>query len=94
MNRQQITTRHGLNIEIMTAKAPVRVVNKAKRLIVKLVENEITRGMRPKILKRKRRWFSYRVNNNYRILVQRTRCKSGPYYCFSHAEFDHWISQH
>ena len=94
MNCQKIATRNGVNIEVMIAKAPVRIVNKAKGLIVKLVEKDMTRGMRPKILKRKRKWLSYRVNHKYRILVLRNRCSAGPYYCFSHAEFDHWISQY
>ncbi|BAC94957.1 hypothetical protein [Vibrio vulnificus YJ016] len=49
--------------------------------------------MRAKVIQRKKRWLSYRVNRNYRLLVRRSCCHSGPYYCVSHDEFEFWAKQ-
>ncbi|MCG9781342.1 hypothetical protein L1D52_03170 [Vibrio brasiliensis] len=94
MNRQQTIVKNEMRIKILIAKAPNRVVIKAKQMIIKLINNEVARGMRPKVLKRNKNWLSYRVNRKYRVLVLRSNGISGPYYCLSHAEFDHWVNKH
>ncbi|MUK45122.1 hypothetical protein GNP79_08160 [Aliivibrio fischeri] len=94
MNQQQITVESGVKIKIITPKAPPLIINRAKKLISKIFVQDILRGMRPKVIQRNKKWLSYRVNRKYRLLVLRTRCNTGPYYCLSHTEFDHWVNNH
>ncbi|WP_193252104.1 hypothetical protein [Vibrio navarrensis] len=90
MKIQNITNKQGVTMTLIITKAPSCIVNKAQRLILRLREHDIVGGMRPKVIQRDRRWLSYRINLNYRLLVRRSCCHCGPYYCVSHAEFDHW----
>ncbi|WP_422938777.1 hypothetical protein [Vibrio splendidus] len=94
MNHRQITAKEGVTIKIITQKAPHQIINRAELLIRKILANDILRGMRPKVIQRGKKWLSYRVNRKYRLLVLRTGCNIGPYYCLSHTQFEHWINHH
>lgn len=94
MERHKVIVQDKVSVELVTTRAPINIISKVKGLIVMLVNNDIVNGMRPKVLKRDRRWLSYRVNRKYRIVVLRKSYRIGPYYCFSHAEFDHWVNHH
>ncbi|GAD88330.1 hypothetical protein VHA01S_004_01030 [Vibrio halioticoli NBRC 102217] len=92
MNRQKIITVDGVKIQVRTPKGHPRVVAVAKGMISKIRANDIHRGMRAKVLQKNKNWLSYRINRKYRLLVERTRRNTGPYYCMSRPEFDYWIS--
>ncbi|WP_040890022.1 ParE family toxin-like protein [Vibrio ezurae] len=92
MNRQKIIAVDGVKIPVIAPKGQPRVVAMTKRMISKIRSNDIQRGMRPKVLKKNKNWLSYRINRKYRLLVERTRRNTGPYYCISRTEFDYWIS--
>ena len=92
MNHQQVTGRDGVKIKIIIPKAPPQIINRAKWLISKILAKDILRGMRPKVIQRNKKWFSYRVNRKYRLLVLRTCGNTGPYYCLSHTEYEHWVN--
>ncbi|WP_429768003.1 hypothetical protein [Vibrio kagoshimensis] len=94
MERYKVIVQDKVIVELIVTKAPIKIISKVKNLIVRVVKNDIVNGMYPKVLKRDRRWMSYRVNRKYRIVVLRKSCRVGPYYCFNHTEFDHWINNH
>ncbi|WP_429744226.1 ParE family toxin-like protein [Vibrio clamense] len=94
MKRHKVIVQDKVSVELVITKAPINIISKIKGLLVRLVNNDIVNGMRPKVIKRDRRWLSYRVNRKYRIVVLRKSCRVGPYYCFNHAEFDRWVNHH
>ncbi|WP_427916241.1 hypothetical protein [Shewanella algae] len=69
------------------------MIHRAERLIVRIMAKDVVRGMRPKVLKGNKRWLSYRVNRKYRLLVRRECNNTGPFYCLSHNDFDHWVNR-
>ncbi|WP_434086640.1 ParE family toxin-like protein [Shewanella aegiceratis] len=94
MSHQRIVTLGDLDVQLVISKASCKITKRAERLVARVMANQVVRGMRPKVLQRKKHWLSYRVNRQYRILVQRSCCQTGPYYCLSHAEFDLWVNKH
>lgn len=94
MIHQKVRVKEGVEIEIIMPKVPYRIINRAEQLITKILFNDILTGMRPKVIQRNKNWLSYRINRKYRLLVMRTCSHTGPYYCMSHNEFDHWVNSH
>ncbi|HFQ5195164.1 TPA: hypothetical protein ACGVAG_003271 [Vibrio vulnificus] len=93
MSHQQITVSGGVVIQIIARNIPRRIIYRSEQLVLKIVDKQRLNGMRAKVIQRKKRWLSYRVNHNYRLLVRRSCCHSGPYYCVSHDEFEFWAKQ-
>lgn len=76
------------------ARLPDRVYKKAKRLSLKLSTGRyVYRQLRGKRLKRNRGKISFAITRKYRLVVDEKRLSSGPYYCMSHASYDHWLTK-
>ncbi len=94
MNAKYVSVNGGSKIEIVASKVSPAIMDKAKTLVTKIFSDEVRRGARPKVIRRNKRWLSYRINRRYRLLVKRRCSTVGPYYCMSHNEFDKWVNHH
>lgn len=77
MSHQQITVSGGVVIQIIARNIPRRIIYRSEQLVLKIVDKQRLNGMRAKVIQRKKRWLSYRVNRNYRLLVRRSCCHQG-----------------
>lgn len=89
-----VKVKDGSEIEVVASKASPAIMEMAKSLIISISQGQVRQGSRVKVLQRKKKWLSYRINRRYRLLVKRQCLMIGPYYCMSHNKFDKWVNKH
>lgn len=94
MVKQEVKLDRATIMIIVKSNSSPRVIDLAKRLVESIFNGSLLSGARPKLLQRNKSWLSYRINRRYRLLVERTQARTGPYFCMSHNEFDNWIKRH
>lgn len=94
MISKYVNVNGGSEVEVIASKASPATMEMAKSLIMTICQGQVPPGTRAKVLQRNKKWFSYRINRRYRLLVKRQCSMVGPYYCMSHNEFDKWVNQH